>query len=91
MFVSIIQFPKIKDGQDEAFKTWFKLPAESFAAAATKDTAGRYGIQPMIDCYGSFGDAMGNMWSKARRVVTVDILPIRFCIRHLWRRLMLWL
>ena len=31
MFVSIIQFPKIKDGQDEAFKAWFKWSNSEFS------------------------------------------------------------
>ena len=31
MFVSIIQFPKIKDGQDETFKSWFKWANSEFS------------------------------------------------------------
>ncbi len=31
MFVSIIQFPKIKEGQDEAFKEWFKWSNSEFS------------------------------------------------------------
>ena len=31
MFASIIQFPKIKDGQDEEFKSWFKWSTAEFS------------------------------------------------------------
>lgn len=30
MFVSIVQFPKIKAGQDEAFKAWFRWSNAEF-------------------------------------------------------------
>ena len=30
MFISIVQFPAIKEGQDEAFKDWFKWSNSEF-------------------------------------------------------------